>query len=135
MSRNVFISYRFRDAAVARTVRNFFQAQGGKCEGRAVFGDTDVTEGGESAIRNEVNRIVQECEAVLVVVGDDSHNAPWIDHEVELARSIPLPIVAVQLPGTTGGVPARIRGAADIPFVEWSQDALCEALNGARRIR
>jgi hypothetical protein len=135
MSRNLFISYRLRDAELARMVVSFFQAQGGECEGRAVFADTDPTEGGESALMHEVNPLAQDCEAVLLVVGGAAHGGPWLDREVRLARAIELPIAAVHLPGTEGGVPAHIRGASEIPMVEWSSSTVCDALGTARRIR
>lgn len=133
MSRKIFVSYRFRDAESAKNVKQLFQAQGGKCQGEPVFGDTDVTEGGESSIYRHVKGIALTCEAMLLVVGDDTHSSSWIEREIALARSIPLPIVAVRAPNATGGLPASIQGVPAIPFVPWGHDSLCDALNCVRR--
>lgn len=136
MSRNVLISYRFRDVARARQVEAFFVGQGTECEGEAVFSDTDPTEGAESAIKHEVNPLVNDCEAVLLVLGaTEEDDDTWLDREVRLARKLGVAVAAVQLRGTAGGVPDRIRGGGEIPLVEWGPGTICQALSEARRLR
>jgi hypothetical protein len=135
MSRNLFVSYRFRDAERGSWVEAFLRAQGSECEGRAVFWDTDPTQGAESAIRHEVNRVVNEVEAVLVVLGGgDDDGGSWLDREVQLARKLGVAVAAVRLPGVTDGIPDWIRGGDQIPIVDWGTRTLCEALSQARRI-
>lgn len=133
MSRKVLVSYRFRDPAQARWVEDVLARQGTECEGEAVFWDTDPTEGAESAIKHEVNPVVGDCEAVLIVVSGTEAES-WLDREVQLARKLGLGVAAARLPGVTDGVPNWIRGGEQVPIVDWGDDAICQALSQARRI-
>ena len=131
MARKVFISFNFKDKVVAKNVVSFFQEQGRACQGSPLFADRDVSAGGERAITDEIQRVMRQASLVLFVVGDDSHNSPWINYEAQLARSWDLQMVAVQAPSTTGGLPKELLEEG-ISFVKWTEDALCNALNKVR---
>lgn len=126
MSRKIFISYNYKDRQLAHQVIDFFQPQGGQCQGSAAFVKENVAEQGDAAIDAAIKDVMTPCVGVLFVVGDNNHNSPWIDREAELAVSRNLGMVLVQLPDTTGGVPNRLK---DLPVVEWKSHALCDALN------
>lgn len=132
MSMQIFVSYNFDNHATARNVKTFFQQQGGRCQGRPVFVEGDLSLKGDAAIDAAILRVMEPCVAVLFVVGDDDHNSPWIDREAQVALSRNLGVVAVRVPNTSGGLPNRI-ARLDIPFVSWGQDTLCDALNSAVR--
>jgi hypothetical protein len=135
MSRNLFVSYRFRDAERGSRVEAFLHAQGSECEGRAVFSDTDPTAGAESAIKHEVNPLLNDCEAVLIVLGGgDEEDDSWIDREIRLARKLSVPLAVVRLPDRPSGVPAHVKRGGEIPVVDWGDDTVCDALSQARRI-
>ncbi|NQZ10588.1 MAG: TIR domain-containing protein [Algicola sp.] len=59
---------------------------------------------------NYFKRVMNGCDALLVIIGNNNHNSPWINREVELGISKNLPIVVTQLPNTTGGIPNKLRG-------------------------
>ena len=130
MARRVFVSFNFKDAAAAKSVRSFFQDQQGQSQGKPVFVENDVSANGDAAIDTEIRRVMSGCDCALFVVGDESHNSPWINREAELATSLGVGRVAVRAPGTRGGLPGQLANQ-NIPFVKWSQDALAEALNQA----
>ncbi len=133
MSRRIFISYRFSDRRLAHSVPDFFQANGGKCQGTAVYVDGKI-EGGDDVIDAEIRRVMDTCMAVLFVVGDNNHNSPWINREVQLAISKDLPIAAVQLKGTTGGLPEELtKLRKPIEPLKWNSEILCQALNAIRQ--
>jgi len=72
------------------------------------------------------------CDAALFVVGDNSHNSPWINREVELAVSKGLALVATQLPHTSGGIPNKLKNNyANI--ANWSMEDLAYYLNRTHR--
>lgn len=130
MSRNVFISYNFRDRELAGTLKNSFQNLGGPCEGKPVYVTKDVSDEGDAAIDNEIRSVMEPCSAAIFVIGDDCHNSPWIEREAKIASSRDLAIVAVRLKETTGGLPPKLREMG-IETEDWSPDALCKALNRA----
>lgn len=117
-----------RDKEVAHTVRNFFQPDGGLCQGRAVSLVPPVGWLPKDEIDELIRTEMKKCEIVLFVIGDTSHSRPWMAREVEIAQSIPLPRFAVQLPGTTGGLPERLAKEGIKPS-EWDQKKLCDELN------
>lgn len=138
MSRNIFISYRFKDRSIAHNVETFFQTQGGTCDGKPKYVENNLSSEAPAVIDAEIKRVMDQCMGVLLVVGDDNHNSTWVDYEVAYADGCRLPIVAVRLPGYKGGVPNRVKNRVrnqEIPFVEWTQDALCDALNRLDDIR
>jgi hypothetical protein len=133
MSRQVFVSYGFKNAQIARSVKSFFQDQGGPCEGKPVYVTRDVSVDGPDAIDNEILSVMGPCEAALFVIGNDDHNSPWIEREAKIAVGKGFGIVAVRIKNTTGGLPPQLKEAG-VPFVAWDPDPVCEALNHAARI-
>jgi MTH538 TIR-like domain (DUF1863) len=128
MSFKVFISYRFSDAEIARTVEVFFHGLNGLVPGTPKF--VYVSEpSSEEDIMQAIRRVMEMCQAVLLVVGDDSHNGPWIEYEIDSARQLKLPLVAIQLPNSRGALPQRVRNSTDVQHVRWDQKALASALN------
>ena len=126
--RYVFISYKFSDRELAHSIDSFFQPQGGQCQGKAAFVKNDVADQGSAAIEREIQEVMRGCVAVLFIVGDDSHNSPWIEYEAKLARSWEKPMFAVRHPGAAGGPPNEIRNEISA-VLQWSQNVLCDALN------
>jgi MTH538 TIR-like domain (DUF1863) len=128
MSREIFISYNYADKALVHQITDFFQPAGGLCQGRAIF----VVPSVERLTTDEIDKLVMEtmktCQIALFVIGDNSHKRPWVDREVELAQSRGLPRGAVQLPDTSGGLPAGLAREGITPL-KWNQKDLCAALN------
>ncbi len=122
--KNVFVSYNFKDQEVVHTVQNMAgQFSGGN------FAKFELTKNvalqGDAAIDQEIRRVMNSCDSVLFVIGNNNHNSPWINREVELAISADKRLVLTRLPGTTGGPPARLAGH---PIAEWKPNKLADAL-------
>lgn len=66
-------------------------------------------------IRNYLSPLIQAAQAVVLLVGNNSHDRPWIDYEIQNARSAGKPLVVVRLPNSTGGPPRTVSGA-DVVF-------------------
>lgn len=60
---------------------------------------------GESAIKDYLKTQLKKSNGLLVLVGDNCHNRPWMDYEAAVAASIQLPIITIRVPGTTGAAP------------------------------
>jgi hypothetical protein len=131
MRRLVFISYNFNDRECSHNILSFFQEKGGPCQGKPQF-----VSGGSSfsnaEIDNAIRSAMELCEAGLFIIGDNNHNSPWIAREAQLAASLALPLVAVRLLGTDGGLPREL-APRSVPFVEWSPQKVAIALNPLSR--
>lgn len=109
MPKKTFTSYNYSDAEIARTTRSNFNNNGGPIQGKSVSLEENMTDGGHRAIDNAIKEKMSQCDSALFVVGDNSHNSPWIEREAELAVSKGIPITVTQLPGTTGGIPNALK--------------------------
>ena len=128
MSRRVFISYNYADKELVHQIKDFFQPEGWLCQGKAVSVIPPVGSLTEDEIDHLVQDTIRSSDIVLFVIGDSSHNRPWIDREVELAQSLGRPRGAVQLPDTRGGMPQGLVKERITPL-QWNQRELCTALN------
>jgi len=72
----------------------------------------------EKGLREYLNSKVNECSALALLVGTNTHNGGWIDHEIEVALSEKLKILAVRIPETTGGLPSKLSNK-NIKIIEW----------------
>ncbi|MFL5384503.1 MAG: toll/interleukin-1 receptor domain-containing protein [Longimicrobiaceae bacterium] len=128
MSRRIFISYNYADKALVHQIKDFFQPEGGLCQGKAISIIPPVGQLSTEEIDRLVLETIRSCDIVLFVIGDNSHNRPWVDREVELAQSLARPRGAVQLPGTNGGLPKGLEKEGLKPL-RWDHAELCAALN------
>ncbi len=128
MAKRIFVSYNFKDAEVVRSVKGMLQSNGGRIDGQFVFVTNNVSAEGSSAIDKEINRVLSGCDAALFVVGNNSHNSPWINREAQLAKSKNLCIVLTQFPGATGGVPHELASSSYLT-APWNLDDLSYYLN------
>ncbi len=117
MSRSIFISYDYNDRAWRDKVRSW-QQQGLLGSSVVVTHERgDYRPEGEVAIKNEIRSMIQGCTYVLVLVGDNTHNRPWLDYEIEVANSKGKRILLGRIPGTSGAAPLKVRHHTEIPLV------------------
>lgn len=128
MARKIFVSYNFKDKEVSHSVKAFLQKHGGKIDGEFVFVTTDVSSEGDAAIDREIRLVQSGCDAALFLIGNNSHNSPWINREAQLAKSNNLCIVLTRLPGSSGGRPYELYNS-NYPEAEWTEDNLAHYLN------
>ena len=128
MAKRIFVSYNFNDREVTKTVKSMTQNVGGCVQGQFVFVENNVSRDGRSAIDAEIKKIMNDCDAALFVIGNNSHNSPWINREVELAISYGIKIVKTQLPSTNGGQPEKLNWL-NCREAQWSARSIADCLN------
>ncbi|SIO94773.1 toll/interleukin-1 receptor domain-containing protein [Vibrio spartinae] len=128
MAKKIFVSYNFNDKEIVHSVKNMLQSNGGKINGQFSFVTSDFSAQGNDAINKEIKKVMSDCDAALFLVGDNSHNSPWINREVQLAKSLNLHIVLTRLPDSRGAAP---KGLTDsyYPEAEWKANDLAYCLN------
>lgn len=92
----------------------------------------DFRPDGRGAIRSEVNSLMNGAGAMVALVGNNSHDRPWIRHEASYMQSARKPVIVVRMPGTTGAAPEGLRGLQEIPF---EPGAIAKAIREARGLR
>lgn len=106
MARPLFVSYVTEDKNWLSQLRDWSRQR--------LLGDFEIDAFDEklhptldSEIKNQIKERIRKAAAVIVLVGDNTHNHDWIPIEVEIANSFPSPrpVLAVRIPNTSGGLP------------------------------
>ena len=107
--KKIFVSYNFNDRSISHSVNGMSKDNNGPVNGRFVFVEGDVASNGAAAIDKKIGNTMNNCDVALFLVGNNNHNSPWIEREVELATSKGFPILVMKLPDSTGGVPQSLK--------------------------
>lgn len=115
MGKSIFISHVFEDNQYIGNLKDWSKDP--------EFGyDTiiaeiqDTRDEGYEAIKKRILKKIKNCSAVIVLIGNDTHNKTWIKAEVEWAKSNKKKIVCVRIPNSTGGKPEIVNNYAVIDF-------------------
>jgi len=126
MRQSIFLSYVFEDYSYREQVKDWAR--------RGLLGDIDIVtetddvrQGGLPAIRAHLRPLMRSADALLVLVGQDTHNRRWVDEEIHYCATSGKPIIVTRLPNSTGAAPPEVRGKA---MVRFSPQDLREALSG-----
>ena len=80
---------------------------------------------GKEAVKEYILSLMKECAAVAVLVGNNTHSAPVVKWEIEVANAQQKPFIVVRIEGTSGGAPSLIK---DIPETKWNPNEIDKAL-------
>ncbi len=122
-----FVSYVYEDKFYLDQIKDW-HAKGQLGRWEPVFETEDVRLGGNKAIRGHVSPLIHSCQALVALIGNDTHNHDAVSYEVQNARSAPMPVVPVRLPKTTGAPPPSVPE----PKVAFRSADLLEALSQLR---
>ena len=93
---NIFVSFAFKKDRNLQN--NFYQQADEETEHR--IRDCSLHECyPDVAWKNEARAAIKECDVVVVLIGQDTHNAPGVIVETDLARSLNKPIIQVRPQG------------------------------------
>lgn len=114
MPASLFVSYVYEDARYRDAIRGWAM-QGLLGRDVVVTGESeDVRPQGQGAIRGHLSPKLQGASAVLVIVGNDTHNHAWVEYEAQHALSSGKRLIVVRVPGTRGAAPPNLRGRAEV---------------------
>ncbi len=129
MPYSVFVSYVYDDAReLAEKL-----VQWGR-EGRlgtnvvATLERLDYRPEGQGAVRRELNALMNGAAMMMAVVGNNSHDRPWPQHEVNFMLSARKPVIVVRMPQTTGAPPRELRS---LPEVTLEPNAIARSIRDA----
>lgn len=126
--KKIFVSYNFKDRNTSHSIKGMSKENCGPVNGKFVFVENDVSRAGSAAIDREIKGVMQYCDMAIILIGDESHNSPWIGREVEIAISKNIPIIVMQQPNTSGGVPNSLK-FKNYKECSWSGYALSQLVN------
>ncbi len=83
---------------------------------------------GPEAVKRYILSLMRDCAAVAVLVGRNTHNAPVVRWELEVANSQNKKILAIKIPTTSGGLPPLLK-TIGIQTIEWDPQLIEEELS------
>lgn len=72
---------------------------------------------------DKAKKQIEQCDIMIVLVGQDTHNAPGVEKEVTIANQEGKPIFQIRPQGKTWG---EVKGAGDL--IEWKWDKIDEKI-------
>ncbi len=75
---------------------------------------------------NKARKQIRQSDIVIVMLGDDTHNAPGVEKEVTIANQLKKPIFQIRPQKRSSG---KVKGAGEVVLGEWKQiDAMIDKL-------
>ncbi len=124
----VFLSYKWEDRKHANDLKSNLKNLNNMYRHIPLAEREDYREKGKKSIRNYLKDIINDCEAILCLIGNNTHSSPWVSYELDVATSQSKKIVPLRIPNTTGGPPKLIKDR-EINIVEWNSRLINDALS------
>lgn len=115
MKKTVFISYHFNDKSFKGEIVKWLKEA--NIENISVD-EKDLRPEGDKVIEARIRKQIGQSDLLLILVGNDTHNRPWVDYEVKVAGSKQIPRKWVRLPNRTGAPPKEVKGLTSVEFKE-----------------
>ena len=112
----IFLSYKWEDNSHANGMAGLLNNPNNDYRHITKREREDLRSEGETAWRSYIRPIVRECDALICLIGSDTHNATGVIYELEIANSFGIKIIPVRIPDTRGGAPSIIR---HIEILNW----------------
>lgn len=123
----VFISFNYNDGASKKVVDNWVKQGLGEDISFSSVDGHDILSDGTVKLKKVLREKINASQVMLVLVGKDSHNRPWVDYEVHHGKSQKKTVIWTQLPNTNGAAPKEISKLKDVPF---SMNLIQDAIRG-----
>lgn len=126
-----FISYCFNDEKEHCIVIKKWAKKGLLGENVIIFVEKeDKRKDGKEAIKDYLRENLKKSNGLLILIGDNCHNRPWMDYEVDVANSLSLPIIPIRISNTTGGPPSKIR---NYTLIAYQVEAIKETIQKSKK--
>ena len=123
----IFVSFRESDKSYREAFEGLLQNPNTNFYHAPISARKDYRPLGSEATRKYLNRLIKGCSALACLIGENTHNSPWIEHELDVASSLKIGIAAIRIPDTRGGAPLLIK-KKNIPIVKWRSVEINSAL-------
>jgi ACT domain-containing protein len=123
MSKCVFISYHFNDKTYKGEIVKWVEDAGVKV---ISVDEKDLSPEGDKIIEARIKEQIGSCNKIIILVGNDTHNRPWIDYEVAVARSKGIKTYWVRLSNRTGAAPKEVR---NLDCINYERKEIINILN------
>ena len=122
----VFLSYKWEDKNYADGMNGLLRNPNNKYCHLTDRERRDLRNEGENAWKKYLREKIKDCEALICLIGQDTHNATGVIYETSVASSLNIKIVPVRIPNTYGGVPQII---SKLKILNWDTREINDELS------
>ncbi|MCK6601611.1 MAG: TIR domain-containing protein [Bacteroidetes bacterium] len=112
----VFISFDYQDIEAKKVVDNWSNQNIGLDISLSSEEGHNYLDKGENFVRTVLREKINSSQVVLVLVGNNTHNRPWVDYEIHHAKCQGIKVIWTQIPKTNGAPPKEISKLNPVPF-------------------
>ncbi|MBN1215556.1 MAG: toll/interleukin-1 receptor domain-containing protein [Candidatus Lokiarchaeota archaeon] len=105
----IFLSYKYEDKSYADGMDGFLNNPNNKYRNLTEREEKDLRPRGENVWKNYLKDKIRRCNALICLIGNNTHNAQGVIYELEVANSLKKRIIPVRIPDTTGAAPQIIK--------------------------
>ena len=105
----VFLSYKWEDKSYADGMDGLLKNPNNQYRHLTDREREDLRSQGENIWKSYLRNKIKNCDALICLIGQDTHNAKGVIYELEIANSIGIKIIPVRISGTTGAAPNILR--------------------------
>ena len=116
MSKQVFISFAGNDRHWVEKLQKWNDEGKLGTDIKVTSERNDYRQEGKGAIKKELNNLIQGASKAVFLVGKDTHDRKWVDHEIQQAQQRGKEILVARIPGTKGGKPSALSKYKEIPL-------------------
>lgn len=112
----VFISFDYKDIESKKVVDNWKQQGLGSDISFTSEDGVSHSPKGDNVVKKFIREKINSSQMMLVLVGNNTHNRPWVDYEVHHAKCQGKKVIWTQIPNTSGGPPKEIVKSRKLEF-------------------
>lgn len=112
----VFISFDYQDIETKKVVDNWCNQNIGLDISFSSEEGHSYLDKGENFVRKILREKINSSQVLLVLVGKNTHNRPWVDYEIHHAKCQGIKVLWTQIPSTNGAAPKEISKLTPISF-------------------
>lgn len=112
----VFISFDYQDIDAKKVVDNWSNQNIGLDISLSSVEGHNYLRKGDNFVKRVLREKINLAQVLLVLVGNNTHNRPWVDYEVHHAKCQGKKVIWTQIPRTNGAPPKEINKLTSIPF-------------------
>ena len=122
----VFLSYKWEDREYADGMDGLLKNPNNKYRHLTDRERQDLRNKGESVWKKYLRDKIRECDALICLIGQDTHNATGVIYELSVATSLHVKIIPVRIPKTDGGAPNIINS---LKILNWDAREINDQLS------
>ena len=105
----LFLSYKWEDREYVNGLEGLLNNPNNQYRHLTDREREDHRSQGERAWKDYIRNKIRNCDALICLIGQNTHNATGVIYELEVANSMGIKIIPVRIPETTAASPNIIR--------------------------